>query len=95
MVDILKNSLIDFYLSSKKGVPVAFCLMPNRKASTYMELFQRLKQEAVVMGKLFEPSRIVSDFESALIPTARQEVIFLSFSEASQGLVFPALVLVS
>ena len=58
-----------------------FCVMPNRKANTYTEFFQRLKQEAIAMGKPFEPSRIVSDFESALISVVRQEVIESSFLE--------------
>ncbi|CAF3819673.1 unnamed protein product [Rotaria sordida] len=56
-----------------QGLPVVFCLMPNRRAATYSELFQRLKQEATAMGKQFEPRRIISDFEAALIPVIRQE----------------------
>ena len=55
--------------------------MPNRKANTYTKLFQRLKQEAIAMGKSFELSRIVSDFEPALIPVVRQEVTMLSLFE--------------
>jgi hypothetical protein len=48
--------------------------MSNRKASTYIELFQRLKQEAIAMNEQFQPKRIVTDFETALIPVVRQEV---------------------
>ena len=51
--------------------------MPNRRATTYTEVFQRLKQEAIAMNKIFAPKRIVSDFETALVPVMRQEVSFL------------------
>jgi hypothetical protein len=51
--------------------------MPNRRAETYTELFERLKQEASAMGKPFEPKRVVSDYEAALIPVIRQQVRLL------------------
>ncbi|CAF1140680.1 unnamed protein product [Adineta steineri] len=60
-----------------QGLPVAYCLMSNRRAATYIELFQRLKHEAEVLGMQFQPTNIVSDFETALMPAVRQE-----FSEA-------------
>ncbi|CAF2843674.1 unnamed protein product [Rotaria sp. Silwood2] len=47
--------------------------MPNRRTATYSELFQRLKQEATVMSKQFDPRHIISDFEAALILVIRQE----------------------
>ncbi len=53
--------------------------MPNRRATTYTEFFQRLKYEATAMGTTFEPKRVVSDFEVALIPVIRQEVSFEFF----------------
>ena len=56
-----------------EGIPVAFCLMPNRRAATYIELFRRFKHQATIMGKNFEPQRVVSDFESALISAIRKE----------------------
>ena len=59
-----------------EGLPVAFCLMPNRRATTYIEVFQRLKQEAIAMNKQFEVKRIISDFETALAQAIRQEVSF-------------------
>ncbi|CAF1506917.1 unnamed protein product [Adineta ricciae] len=56
-----------------QSLPVAFCLMSNRRASTYVELFQRLKQEAEALDMEFQPKQVVSDFEAALIPAVRQE----------------------
>ncbi|CAF0801757.1 unnamed protein product [Rotaria sordida] len=56
-----------------QGVPVAFCLLPNRRAATYIELFRRFKHEAILMNKQFQPQHVVSDFESALISAIRQE----------------------
>lgn len=55
-------------------MPVAFCLLPNRRATTYVELFQRFKQEATRLGEQFQPKYVVSDFESAIISAVRQEV---------------------
>lgn len=63
----------------KKDLPVAFCLMPNRRTSTYVEVFQRLKKEAFSMGEQFEPKHIRSDFEAALIQVIRQEASFHVF----------------
>ncbi len=54
--------------------------MPNRRAATYTELFERLKQEAIVMGKPFEPKRVISDYEAALVSVIRQQVKLLLFS---------------
>ncbi len=51
--------------------------MPNRRAATYTELFERFKQEAIVMGKPFEPKRVISDYEAALVPVIRQQVKLL------------------
>jgi hypothetical protein len=51
--------------------------MPNRRAATYTELFKRLKQEAIVMDKPFEPKRVISDYEAALVPVIRQQVKLL------------------
>ncbi|CAF0872413.1 unnamed protein product [Adineta steineri] len=68
--DIIRPAMV-------QGLPVAYCLMSNRRAATYIELFQRLKHEAEVLGMQFKPINIVSDFETALIPAVRQE-----FSEA-------------
>ncbi|CAF3356453.1 unnamed protein product [Rotaria socialis] len=52
-------------------VPVAYCLLSNRRATTYIELFQRFKQEATLLGKQFQPTHVVSDFESAIMSAVR------------------------
>ena len=33
------------------GLPVAFSLLPNKRGKTYLELFGRLKEQAIVMKK--------------------------------------------
>jgi hypothetical protein len=58
----------------REALPVAFCLLPNRRAATYSELFRRLKDEAARLSTQFQPKRVVSDFESALVSAVRQEV---------------------
>ncbi|CAF4152127.1 unnamed protein product [Rotaria socialis] len=40
-----------------QGLPVVFCLLPNRRAATYAEMFERLKQEAMKMNKTFDPEK--------------------------------------
>ncbi|CAF1497990.1 unnamed protein product [Rotaria sordida] len=50
-----------------KCLPVVFGLLPNRRTTTYMDLFKRLKEEAIAINKVFEPKQVVSDFESALV----------------------------
>jgi hypothetical protein len=59
---------------SPKGMPVAFCLLPNRRATTYIDVLQRFKAEAIKINKVFEPKRVISDFESSFIAAVRQEV---------------------
>ncbi|CAF4108796.1 unnamed protein product [Rotaria sp. Silwood2] len=55
-------------------LPVAFCLLPNKRGKTYLELFERLKEQAIVMGKQFNPKRIITDYEPDLLPVIQQEV---------------------
>ncbi|CAF3916211.1 unnamed protein product [Rotaria sordida] len=66
-----------------QGVPVAFCLLPNRRAATYIELFRRFKHEATLMNKQFQPQHVVSDFESALISAIRQEFPGADYAQVS------------
>ncbi|CAF3034371.1 unnamed protein product, partial [Rotaria sp. Silwood2] len=47
--------------------PCIFCLLPDRKKSTYQQLFQVLKDMAASMNRIFKPERIISDFESSLV----------------------------
>jgi hypothetical protein len=60
-------------------LPVAFCLLPNKRGKTYTELFERLKDEAIAIGKQFNPKRIVTDYEPGLMPVVEQEVSILTF----------------
>ena len=55
-------------------MPLAYCLLPNKRGSTYIELFERLKDQANIMGKQFNPKRIVTDYEPGLLPIVEQEV---------------------
>ncbi|CAF4422128.1 unnamed protein product [Rotaria magnacalcarata] len=56
-----------------QGLPVAFCLLPNKRGKTYTELFERLKDQATAMDKQFNPQRIVTDFEPSLLSVVEQE----------------------
>jgi hypothetical protein len=57
---------------------IAFCLLPNKRGRTYTELFERLKDEASIMGKQFNPKRIITDYEPGLLPVVEQEVSFFT-----------------
>ncbi|CAF1581636.1 unnamed protein product, partial [Didymodactylos carnosus] len=49
--------------------PCVFGLLPNRNKSTYQQLFQELKDVAASMNQIWKPERIITDFETSLIPT--------------------------
>ncbi|CAF1598818.1 unnamed protein product [Rotaria magnacalcarata] len=59
------------FSSAPKGFPAVFCLLPNRRITTYVELSERLKQEAIAMNPILDLKRVVSDFESSLISAVR------------------------
>ena len=59
------------FITSMAGLLVVFSLLPNRRAATYVEIFERLKQEAIKINKTFNPKKIVSDFESSLLSAVR------------------------
>ncbi|CAF4570128.1 unnamed protein product, partial [Rotaria sp. Silwood2] len=56
-----------------QGLPVAFCLLPNKRGKTYTALMEQLKEQANIMGKQFNPKRIVTDYEPGLMPILEQE----------------------
>ncbi|CAF3906972.1 unnamed protein product, partial [Rotaria sp. Silwood1] len=56
-----------------QGLPVAFCLLPNKRGKTYTELFDRLKDQACLMGTQFNPKCIITDYEPGLMPVVAQE----------------------
>ncbi|CAF3352145.1 unnamed protein product [Rotaria sp. Silwood1] len=47
-------------------VPVVYALLPDRKAPTYINLFNVLFVEAKKLNKIFNPSIIMTDFEPGL-----------------------------
>ncbi|CAF2157458.1 unnamed protein product, partial [Rotaria magnacalcarata] len=53
--------------------PCVFGLLPDRKKSTYQQLFQELKDVAVSMNRIWKPDPIISDFETSLIPAISAE----------------------
>jgi hypothetical protein len=63
------------------GLPCVFCLLPDRKKSTYQELFKELKNAATSIGHIFQPERIISDFETGLIPAVSAEVKVIKNSQ--------------
>ena len=48
------------------GIPVVFALLPDRKATTYIYLFNVLFTEAEKVNKQFNPFLIMTDFESGV-----------------------------
>ncbi|CAF3191718.1 unnamed protein product [Rotaria socialis] len=59
-----------------QGLPVAFCLLSNKRGRTYLELFERLKEQAIFLKTKFDPKRIITDFEPCLLPVIQQEFPF-------------------
>ena len=57
------------------GLPCVFALLPDRKKSTYEQLFQELKDIAISMNQEWKPERIITDYETSLIPAILTEVI--------------------
>ncbi|CAF1499053.1 unnamed protein product [Rotaria sp. Silwood1] len=55
--------------------PCVFGLLPDRKKGTYQHLFCELKNVAATMNRVFKPEKIISDFETGLIPAVAAEVI--------------------
>ena len=59
------NILLTFFFI-KIGIPVIYALLPDRKAVTYIHLFNVLFAEAEKLQKRFDPSLIMTDFEPGL-----------------------------
>ncbi|CAF1001334.1 unnamed protein product [Rotaria sordida] len=65
--------------------PCVFGLLPNRKKTTYQQLFKILKDLAFSINRIVKPSRIMSDFEISLIPAVANEryiVVFFHYTQA-------------
>lgn len=58
------------------GFPCVFALLPDRKKTTYQFMFQELKRLAWSTNRILQPERIITDFETGLIPVIAIEVNF-------------------
>ncbi len=56
------------------AVPVVYALLPDRKATTYIHLFNVLFTEANKFNKKFDPQLIMTDFEPGLAKAITLEV---------------------
>jgi hypothetical protein len=63
-------------LCNEVYVPVVFCLLKNKSKSTYLRLFNILKEKCDLMHCILNPKTIVIDFEMA---------VYLSVEEVWQG----------
>lgn len=59
------------------GVPVVYALLCDRKAMTYVHLFNVLSDEAKRLNKTFNPSLIMTDFEPGIAKAISLEVQFV------------------
>lgn len=58
----------------KIGVPFIYAVLPDRKAITYIHLFNILFAEAKILNKKFDPILIMSDFEPGIAKAIALEV---------------------
>ena len=56
------------------GIPAVYALLPDRKATTYIYLFNVLFAEAKKFDKKFDPVLIVTDFEPGVAKAISLEV---------------------
>ncbi|CAF3074723.1 unnamed protein product [Rotaria sp. Silwood2] len=63
--DSYRTTLPDLFFIA--GFPCAFCILPNRKKYTYLEMFKELKNLATQLNRTFEPARILTDYEPSII----------------------------
>ena len=52
-------------------IPVIYCLLSDKTSDTYHLLFDIVKRKMAALDATFNPSTIISDFESSIIPTLR------------------------
>jgi hypothetical protein len=48
-------------------IPVVYSLLPDKRAATYVTFFNVIQNEAIALGLTFDPTVIMSDFESGII----------------------------
>ena len=51
-----------------KLLPLVYCLASTKSREFYVSVFDTLKREALRIGLVFNPTTVLSDFESGLIP---------------------------
>lgn len=61
------------YEDGGKVFPVIFALLPDKSQRTYQRLFQLVKTRARLLGLEFQPPKLHSDYEQAIIRAARLE----------------------
>lgn len=54
-------------------LPLVYVLMSSKTTQQYVEVFAQLKQSCNQLGLLLDPTNIMTDFESGIIPAVRQE----------------------
>lgn len=52
-------------------ISVVYCFLTNKLRSTYMKIFNTLRTEMAELDLVFNPKKIMSDFESGLMPAVR------------------------
>ena len=52
-------------------IPVIYCLLSDKSSDTYHLIFDIIKRKMAALDVTFNPSTIISDFESSIIPTLR------------------------
>ena len=52
-------------------IPVIYCLLSDKTSDTYHLIFDIIKRKMAALDVTFNPSTIISDFESSIIPTLR------------------------
>lgn len=58
------------------GLPVVYALLTDRKAATYVHLFNVLIEEAKRLNKKFDPQLIMTDFEPGIAKAIALEVYY-------------------
>ena len=80
----------DLHSLSIEGLSVALCLLPDKRSTTYEELFESLKDAAMANDKEFNPKPIITHYASALLPIIESEVsvdtVFLSIRQINDSI---------
>jgi hypothetical protein len=70
----LFHQLFTFHIEEEGTVyPVIFALLPDKTRRTYERVFQMVKQRARFLGLQFQPPKLQTDYEQAIISAVRCE----------------------